>query len=156
MIGAIPMLYFSYGSFLDTETLKRHCPSARFVARAVLSNFEVRFNFMSRTYGGGVTGVEPAQGKTARGVVYDVPAEEMEYLDTIEGVPEGIYYRQKVLVLDEGGNQLEAETYRTTDPKGPFTSTRGYVGLMLKGAREHKLEPDYIKEIEDLYQSLEE
>jgi len=149
------MLYFAYGSFLDSETLRKHCPSARFVTRAVLPNFEVQFNFMSKTYGGGVTGVEPAPGKLAPGVVYNVSPEELEYLDTIEGIPEGIYYRQKVLVLDEGGKLLEADTYRTNDPKGPYAPTRRYLGLMIKGAKEHGIDPDYIKELEELYATLE-
>ncbi len=149
------MLYFSYGSFLDSETLRKHCPSAKFVARAVLPNFEVRFNFMSKTYGGGVTGVEPAPGKIARGVVYDVPPEELEHLDKVEGVHKGYYYRQTVLVVDERGSLLRVETYRTTDPKGPFTPTRKYVGLMVKGAKEHKLDPKYIEELEALLSSLD-
>ena len=150
------MLYFAYGSFLDSETLRTHCPSARFVTRAVLPNFEVKFNFMSRTYGGGVTGVEPTPGLMARGVVYDIPQTEMEHLDTIEAVPEGLYYRQRVLVVDEGGNFLEAETYRTTDPDGPFTPTRRYLALMIKGAKEHELDLDYIKDLESRYLTLEE
>lgn len=149
------MLYFAFGSFLDSETLKRHCPSAKFVTRAVLPNFEVQFNFMSRTYGGGVTGVEPAPGKMARGVVYDVPPNEMEHLDTVEAVPEGLYYRQRVLAVGEKGEFLEADTYRTTDPKGPFTPTRRYVALMVKGAKEHELDPEYIGELESLLSSLE-
>ncbi|UCD44607.1 MAG: gamma-glutamylcyclotransferase [Candidatus Bathyarchaeota archaeon] len=150
------MLYFSYGSFLDQETLMRHCPSASFVTKAVLLDFEVQFNFMSKTYEGGVTGVEPAAGKRARGVVYHVPPEEMEHLDTVEGVPQGIYYRQTVTVVDEDGNRLEAETYRTTDPQGPFTPTRRYIGLMIKGAEEHGLDPDYIRELEELRSRQEE
>jgi len=148
--SSVHMLYFSYGSFLDSEMLRRHCPRARFVSRAILPNFEVQFNFMSRTYGGGVTGVEPAPGRMARGVVYDVPPEEMEHLDTVEGVPEGIYYRQRVLVVDEGGNLLEAQTYRTTDPKGRFKPTKRYLALMVKGAKEHGLDPEYVEELEKI------
>jgi gamma-glutamylcyclotransferase (GGCT)/AIG2-like uncharacterized protein YtfP len=142
------MLYFSYGSFLDSETLRRHCPGARFVARALLPNFEVQFNFLSRTYGGGVTGVEPAPGRLARGILYEAPEEEMARLDTVEAVPEGLYYRQTVLVVDETGRIHEAETYRTTRPRGPFRPTRRYLDLMVKGAREHGLDPDYISELE--------
>jgi gamma-glutamylcyclotransferase (GGCT)/AIG2-like uncharacterized protein YtfP len=142
------MLYFSYGSFLDSETLRRHCPGARFVARALLPNFEVQFNFLSRTYGGGVTGVEPTPGRLARGILYEAPEEEMARLDTVEAVPEGLYYRQTVLVVDESGRILEAETYRTTRPRGPFRPSRRYLDLMVKGAREHGLDPDYISELE--------
>ncbi len=142
------MLYFSYGSFLDFETLRGHCPGARFVARALLPNWEVQFNFMSRTYGGGVTGIEPAVGRVVRGVVYDVSPEEMMRLDEVEGVPEGLYYRQTLLVVDEEGKLLRAATYRTTNPRGPFMPTRRYLGLMVKGAREHGLDPQYIEELE--------
>ncbi len=148
------MLYFSYGSFLDSENLKKHAPNAKYLKRAVLLDFEVQFNFLSKTYDGGVTGVEPAAGKKAQGVLYNVPPDEMEKLDIIEGVPSGIYYRETVTVVDEDGNEHRAETYRTTVPKGPFTPTRRYLGLMIKGAREHGLDPDYIKELEDLYATL--
>jgi len=149
------MLYFSYGSFLDSETLKKHAPNAKYMKRAVLLDFEVQFNFLSKTYDGGVTGVEPVAGKKALGVVYDVPPDEIEKLDIVEGVPAGIYYRQTVTIVDEDGNEHRAETYRTTDPKGPFTPTRRYLGLMIKGAKEHGLDPDYIKELETLYATLE-
>ena len=150
------MLYFSYGSFMDPETLRRHAPSARFVTKAVLPNYEVQFNFLSKTYSGGVTGVEPAPGKLARGVVYKVSPEDLNHLDTIEGVPQGIYYRQRILVVDETGKLLEAEIYRTTDPKGPFKTTRRYLRLMLKGAKEHGIDPGYIRELEELYSNLDE
>lgn len=90
------MLYFSYGSFLDSETLKRYAPHTRFISRAILHHFEVQFNFLSKTYDGGVTSVEPASGKKALGVLYDVSLDEIKKLDIVEGVPAGIYYRETV------------------------------------------------------------
>ena len=149
------MLYFSYGSFLDSENLEKHAPNAKYMKRAVLLDFEVQFNFLSKTYDGGVTGVEPAIGKKALGVLYNIPPDEIEKLDVVEGVPAGIYYRETVTVVDEDGNEHRAETYRTTDPKGPFTPTRHYLGFMIKGAREHGLDSDYIKELENFYATLE-
>jgi gamma-glutamylcyclotransferase len=144
------MLYFSYGSFLDFETLKKHCPSAKIVARAVIPNWEVQFNFMSKTYNGGVTGIEPALNQVVYGVVYDVSEEEMIYLDTIEGVPSGIYYRHTITVVKDNGEILKAYTYRTTNPRGPFKPTKRYVGLMVKGAKEHGIEPDYVRKLESI------
>ncbi len=123
--------------------------------RAVLHDFEVQFNFLSKTYNGGVTGVEPSAGKKALGVLYNVPPDEIEQLDIVEGIPAGIYYRETVTVIDEDGKEYNAETYRTTEPKGPFTPTTHYLGLMIKGAKEHGLDPDYIKELETLYATLE-
>jgi len=149
------MLYFSYGSFLDSKNLHQHAPNAIFISIGVLHDFEVEFNFLSKTYDGGVTGVEPAAGKKALGVLYNVPPDEIKKLDIVEGVPTGIYYRETVTVVDEEGKEHRAETYRTTDPKGPFTPTRRYLVLMIKGAREHGLDPEYIRELEDLYATLE-
>jgi gamma-glutamylcyclotransferase (GGCT)/AIG2-like uncharacterized protein YtfP len=142
------MLYFSYGSFLDSETLKRHCPKAIYKGMAMLPNWEVQFNFLSRTYNGGVTGIEPAAAKLVRGVLYEVSDEELLCLDSIEGVPEGIYFRQTIYVVDESGKAVKAATYRTTNPKGPFKPTKRYLSFMVKGAKKHGLDPDYIKELE--------
>ncbi len=105
-----PMLYFSYGSFLDSETLRRHCPEAVYGGKAILPNWEVQFNFLSRTYRGGVTGIEPAAAKLVRGVLYEVNDEELLHLDSIEGVPDGIYYRQTIYVVDESGKAVKAAT----------------------------------------------
>ena len=41
------MLYFSYGSFLDSYTLKRHCPKVIYKGKAILPNWELQFNFMN-------------------------------------------------------------------------------------------------------------
>lgn len=144
------MLYFSYGSFLDFETLKKHCSNAHFVSRAILPNWEIQFNFLSKTYDGGVTGIEPAIGRIVRGVIYDVPDEEMITLDKVEGVPEGIYFRQTIIVIDEQGNPIKAATYRTTNPKGPYKPRRKYLSFMIKGAKEHGLNEEYIKELEKI------
>ena len=88
------------------------------------------------------------QPKLVRGVLYEVSDWELLHLDSIEGVPEGFYYRQTIYVVDESGKAVKAATYRTTSPKGPFKPTKRYVGLMINGAKEHSLDPDYIKELE--------
>ncbi len=142
------MLYFSYGSFLDSATLKKHCPKAVYKGKAMLPNWEVQFNFMSRTYNGGVTGIEPAAAKLVRGVLYEVDNDELLHLDSIEGVPDGIYFRQTIYVVDDSGKAVKAATYRTTNPKGPFKPTKKYLGLMVSGAKEHGLDADYVKDLE--------
>ncbi len=139
------MLYFAYGSFLDSETLRRHCPKAAYICKAILPNWEVQFNFLSSTYKGGVTGIEPAAARLTRGVLYEVNDEELLHLDKVEGVADGIYYRQTIYVIDDEGKPVKAATYRTTNPGGPFKPTKRYLGLMIKGAIEHSLDPNYVK-----------
>jgi len=57
-----------------------------------------------------------------------------------------------LLVLGEDGEWHEADLYRVAEPKGPYTPSRGYVKLMLAGARAHRLAPDYVKKIEEIYE----
>ena len=42
------MLHFGYSSNLNLGFLRQYCPSARFVMRAYLPNYEVQFRFWSK------------------------------------------------------------------------------------------------------------
>lgn len=142
------MRYFTYGSFMDKENLKKHCPSASFICKAMIPNWEVQFNYYSTNYKGGVTGIEPATGKLVRGAVYEIPPDEMEHLDTIEGIPEGIYYRHPILVVSEAGEPMLAHVYRTMNPRGPFKPTALYLKFMIEGARALGLPGEYIETLQ--------
>lgn len=144
------MYYYSYGSFLDFQTLKKHCPNAKIVCKAVLPNWEVQFNHMSKAYQGGVSGIEPALNELVWGMVYDVPEDELMYLDTIEGVPEGSYYRHTIIVVKEDGTPIKVYTYRTTNPRGPYKPTKKYLGLIVNGAKANNFDPSYILRLESL------
>lgn len=149
------MLYFSYGSFMNTKNLKRHCPSAIVVGRADLLNYEVQFNFMSHDYQCGVTGAEFAPGKITHGVLFEVSETDMQHLDLIEEVPEENYYRETVLVVDAQGQYQRADLYRTSHPQGPYRTSQAYLQHMLQGAQEHDLPAAYIAELQHLYDSLD-
>jgi gamma-glutamylcyclotransferase len=138
------MLYFTYGSFMDIENLKKHCPSAEFVCRGMIPNWEVQFNYYSTNYNGGVTGIEPAINGIVRGAVYEIPPMEMEHLDTIEGIPNGKYYRHPIMVVSEAGEPMLAHVYRTQNPRGPFNPTKLYLKYMIEGAKALGLSDEYI------------
>ena len=69
----------------------------------------------------------------------------MEYLDTIEGIPSGIYYRHSIMVVSEQGKPMLAHIYRTTNSRGPFKPTKHYLKYILDGARALELPEEYIK-----------
>lgn len=142
------MLYFTYGSFMDINNLKRHTPSAEFMCKALIPNWEVQFNYYSKNYGGGVTGIEPALNKLVRGAVCEIPTDEIEHLDTVEGVPQGTYYRHPIMVVSEQGEPMLAHVYRTTNPRGPFKPTRRYLRYMVDGAKALGLPADYVAQLE--------
>ena len=143
------MLYFTYGSFMDIDNLRKHTPSAEFVCKALIPNWEVQFNYYSKNYRGGVTCIEPALNKLVRGAVYEIPPDEMEHLDTVEGVPNGTYYRHPIMVVSEAGEPMLAHVYRTTNPRGPFKPTKLYLKYMVDGAKALGLPQEYVTWFEE-------
>lgn len=144
------MLNFAYGSNLSSKWLRKKCPSASFVMRAYLHNFRVDFPFYSDKRKGGISSILPAPSELVRGVIYEIPEEEIEILDRAEGVPQGLYKRETFLVVGEDNDLHRAELYRVVEPGGPFTPARSYIEDMIEGAKEHSLDPDYIKTLEKL------
>jgi gamma-glutamylcyclotransferase (GGCT)/AIG2-like uncharacterized protein YtfP len=147
-IQPTPIRYFTYGSFMDKENLKKYCPSAEFVCKALIPNWEVQFNYYSTNYKGGASGIEPAIGKLVRGAVYEIPPDEMEHLDTIEGIPRGSYYRHPIMVVSEAGEPILVHVYRTMNPRGPFKPTKVYLKYMIKGAKALGLPEEYIETLQ--------
>lgn len=148
------MFHFAYGSNLSPGFLRSHCPSASFVMKAYLPNFRVEFRFYSERRRGGISTIIAYPGELTRGVIYEVPEEEMAVLDEVESVPQGLYARETFLVLGQDGGWHEADLYRVVEPRGPFDPARSYVGLMLEGAEEHGLDPEYVGGLRELLRSL--
>ena len=146
------MYHFGYGSNLNTQFLRKYVPSAEFLMKAYLPNFEVQFRFWSKRRNGGISTIIESPGRLVHGVIYRVDAKEMEELDILESVPQGLYKREKFLVLGENEKWIEADLYRVAKPKGPFTPSKSYVELMLSGAKDHGIDPNYMKIIEAIYE----
>ncbi|MGD2201312.1 MAG: gamma-glutamylcyclotransferase [Candidatus Bathyarchaeota archaeon] len=148
------MYHYAYGSNLSPNFLKEYCPSAQFLMKALLPNFRVEFRYYSKKRQGGISSIIPHPGGLVNGVIYEIPEDEMLRLDEVESVPQGFYIRETFLVLGDDGGWHEADLYRVVEPEGPYTPAKSYIGLMLEGAEEHSLDPDYIRELKELYESL--
>jgi hypothetical protein len=143
--------HFGYGSNLSIRFLKQHCPNVQFVMKASLPNYRVEFRFYSQSRKGGISSIIEAPGEMTYGIIYSMPKKEMEHLDIIESVPQGLYTRETFTVLGEDGKWHDADLYRVANPQGPFAPAKSYLELMLEGAREYKMNPDFIKWLESMY-----
>lgn len=148
------MRYFAYGSNMSTEFIREYCPSARFIMRAKLPNFNVQFRYQSEEFGGGISSIIEAPGDMVNGVMYEIDENELLALDILESVPQGLYRRDTFQVFGEDGAWHHADLYRVSNPSGPYTPSRQYVGYMVAGAKEHHIDPAYTAKLESLYQSL--
>ncbi len=141
--------YFGYGSNLNVkDTLGDLIPKGKFIMRAYLPNYEVQFRKWSNNYRGAISNIMEVPGEIVEAALYTCPLSDLEHLDyRIDYyVPE--YKRELFKVLGEDNKWYQAFLYRLWEPKGPFPPSRRYVEGMLEGARDIKLNPEYIKKIE--------
>jgi hypothetical protein len=149
------MLYFAYGSNLDPDQMRTRCPESRVVGLAALPDHRLTFPLHSESWGGGAAGVSHAHGSTVWGVLYELSESDLASLDRHEGWKgpgdhHNLYDRELATVeltrADDGSvpRRVRATTYfaRTLNPTPP---SRRYLDAVLKGARHHRLPPEYIE-----------
>jgi len=118
---------------------------AKYVMKAYLPNNEVQFRFWSKRRNGGISTIIPKYGELVHGILYNVSEEDIAVLDEREGIPQGWYTRDSLLVLGEDGEWYKADLYQVVEPEGPFTPSREYVETMIEGANYHGIDSGYIK-----------
>ncbi|MCP3675520.1 MAG: gamma-glutamylcyclotransferase [Gammaproteobacteria bacterium] len=145
------MYHFGYGSNLSSDFVKKDLiPKAKFAMKAYLPNYEVQFPFWSEKIQAGYSGIMETPGELVYGVIYEVTEEELITLDN-NIVYKDLYKRETFLVVGEDGKFHPADLYRVIDPKGPFPPSREYVEIMIKGAKELDLPPEYIEKFEEFH-----
>ncbi len=149
------MYYYAYGSNLSISYMRQYCPSVTFVMKADLPNYKVAFPHYSQDMQGGISSIIETPGQLVRGVIYQIPKREIDELDILESVPEGLYRRETFLVCGEDRKWCQADLYRVTTPTSHYAPAKGYLDLMIEGAREHDLDPEYIEKLVSWRQALD-
>lgn len=103
------VLYFAYGSNLDSDQMKKRCPSARSCGPAVLKDHVLRFCGYSKKRKGGVADVYPSKGGEVEGILYQLDLKDVNSLDRYEGYP--ISYERASLRVDSGMGEVSALVY---------------------------------------------
>ncbi len=141
------MYHFGYGSNLNSKFVADLLPSAKFVMKAFLPNFEVQFRYWSEEAQGGYSTIVDAPGELVHGALYKVPQDELIKLDNHKYY-HNLYKRESFLLLGEDNQWHIGDLYILLDLQGPFTPDKSYLATMLEGARQIQLDPEYIKKLE--------
>jgi cation transport regulator ChaC len=148
--------YFAYGSNMSPATfLERRGMRPFATRRARLDGYRLCFSLPVGPGERGVANVERTAGAHVWGVAYLIPHTEGDRLDRTEGVLGGLYERIPVVVAAEG-DRLEAFTYRSSFSSLGRKPSARYLGLLLEGARQHGLPPEYIEALEALDLAVDE
>ncbi len=143
------MYHFGYGSNLRANFVTENLlPSAKFVMKAYLPNYEVQWRVWSEKYNGGISSICEAPGEIVQGVIYECSKDDLEKLDYMPGLYAPEYKRETFMVLGEDGKWHSVELYRLWELKGPFPPARKYVEGMLEGAKQIGVSADYLEKIE--------
>ena len=139
------IIYFAYGSNINTEHLRSYVPSAKAIGRARLLKKRMMCNKKSRDNSSKANLVD-SRGDAVWGVLYEIDIAELDKLDRAEGG----YERTTLQVLTDQGDAVTAEVYTSTRVTTDPTPYDWYKELILKGAREHQLPGDYLEYLEQL------
>jgi gamma-glutamylcyclotransferase len=148
------MLIFAYGSSLDFKQTRARCPSAKFVAKALLKDHRLCFPRCGSKRGCGVASVECARGDHVWGVVYDIADEDVPKMDKCEGFDpnrsQNSYNRAQIIVLSDGNaaTPMTVVTYIAEPQENPPLPNANYRDTIVCGARAWKLPDDYVKRFE--------
>ncbi|HEY2772806.1 MAG TPA: gamma-glutamylcyclotransferase [Candidatus Binatia bacterium] len=142
--------YFAYGSNMQRATMR---------GRRMIEPLEVRVGRLDGyalcfdiPIGGGERGVANlafATGRAVWGVLYLLTQQQHDHLDMTEGVPSGVYRRIQVDV-DAEGTIVAAETLLSERRDPLRRPSHRYHSIVVEGAREHALPPDYVASLEAL------
>ena len=147
------MLYFAYGSNMDWCQMRHRCPSAMFVAVAVLPDHELRFPRKSQNRGCGVADAGAVEGSEVWGVVYQIDEQDVGKLDANEGYRLGrqknAYQRESRHVFEDGSkkNPFEVAVYFANREDDPPLPNQTYKDLILAGAKHWHLPDEYIQNV---------
>ena len=145
-------LYFAFGSNLDEQRLRIHCPSARFVLAARLAGHRLAFSIESKnTWHGGVADVLPSADYEVWGALWAIAGEQSRALDQQEGVfrRPPAYRRYSVTVTTAAGDCVSCRSYRVADPDPDgFAPSPAYRETIQRGARAAGLPADYVARLE--------
>jgi gamma-glutamylcyclotransferase len=137
--------YFAYGSNMNRAQMRSRAPQVFEEINGELKNYELVFN--KKVRGGSATAnVQPAQGKSVRGVLYRIPEGAYRALDRFEGAPEH-YRRIEVRVTAADGREIAAQVFIAAKVEKGLKPAAHYLQTIVSGAEEHALPTEYIESI---------
>jgi gamma-glutamylcyclotransferase (GGCT)/AIG2-like uncharacterized protein YtfP len=132
-------LYFAYGSNMNRQLMRRHCPRATAIGKGILAGY--RFIITTDGY----ASIIPHSGGMVHGVLWRLTPRDFAALNAYESVDSGLY-AMTTLTVRTGGRRLAAMAYvaRSRSEGRPKT---GYMEVILAAAREWELPAPYVRSL---------
>ena len=146
--------YFAYGSNMETATLsgRRGITFQRAVPARVAGWRLVLDKPGIVPVGHGFANIVPDDTAVVLGVLYELPAAELDHLDLTEGVLIGNYRRVEVAAetLASPAARVVAQAFVSDRRDASLRPSTRYMACLIAGALEHGLPPAYVEELRAL------
>ena len=148
--------YFAYGSNLDPRTfLSRRRMRPLGTRRGCVLGHRLTFDLPIGAGERGVANLVPDPLATTWGVAYRITADQAQWLDRTEGVPQA-YQRVALEVTTEDDTVFEAFSYSSSSRIPGRKPSPRYLGIVLAGARHHGLPESWIEWLEGHERAIDE
>lgn len=138
-------LYFAYGSNMDEEHMRAHCPTARYIGCARLDAHRLAFTRRSVVSGSGVADVLADPREAVWGVLYDLGDGDLEALDRKEGNGWAYARRQKDVIASARGSVKSAIVYEVLAKEPSEVPPSGeYLERLIAAAERRGLPGEYV------------
>jgi gamma-glutamylcyclotransferase len=142
--------YLAYGSNMNSGIFESRRGMRPLQAQpALLENYRLRFNLAIGRGERGVANLESQEGARTWGVLYLITVEQFLHLDRTEGVSRSAYRRIPISAIVNGSEQIAAFTYQSDRITLGRKPSPRYIGLLIEGALQHGLPPDYLRYLRD-------
>ena len=148
------ILHFAYGGNMDSNRLHKRIGNVSSPQRAYLSGYRFEFNKLSfhlkTVYGNLMLDLD----STVWGVLMEISQSQLDQLDVHEGVENGHYRQEKLIVITDDGVEHEAITYVAEDKwvKEGMNPNETYLDYVINGANEFQLPLEYVERIQNIAQ----
>ena len=135
-------LYFAYGSNMFTCRLEERVGKVKIFGTGRLMDYRLVFNKLSKDSSGKASVIE-SPGSFVFGIIFDLSKDQFKNLDKYEGNG----YERKMTSILFNERLIMTSTYfvKSEFVKNNLKPTNDYLDLIICGAKDHKLNAEYIK-----------
>jgi gamma-glutamylcyclotransferase (GGCT)/AIG2-like uncharacterized protein YtfP len=101
--------YFAYGSNMDMSRLSTRGVNPITRSKGTLKNWKLKFNKKASAGDWSFANIEPSEGDSVEGLVFDIKEGDLKLLDKFEGAPR--HYRREILIVETYTEEIKCITY---------------------------------------------
>lgn len=129
------IIYIAYGSNMNMEQMKRRCPNAKPIGKAILENYKLEFR--------GVANIIECPGEKVPIALWYITEECERALDRYEGYP-SLYRKEYIPIMINGKEEIGMVYVMNRGLISP--PNEYYLEVIKQGYKDFKIKTDKLKE----------